>query len=613
MHKILIDGEWFTDEKKRKVIFRGSNVSCKLPNSVDPISFTGIPFPIEEAKEHFQRLRYWGFNCLRYTVTWESVEHEGPGIYDYRFLHYLSQILEEACNQGLYVFIDFHQDVWSRFTGGCGAPAWTLEKAGFNINALETTGAALLPKMNQNSMNHLLWVTNAFKLATATMFTLFFGGHIFAPKLLVEGENIQFFLQRHYMNAMKEVAKTVKHLPNIIGFDIMNEPLRGYIQWKDLRQYEGFLSLDFAPTPFQSMLLGMGESQVVEFWKKTPFGIKRTGLRLFDPEKQKAWKTNCIWREHGVWDFNNKNDPVLLIPDYFLYYQNRRVRFSEDFYRPFIRSVSETIRTIQPETIIFIENEIHRKPPVWGVQDPTNIVFSTHWYDGYVLALKKFSSFLAVDGLKKKWLIALPKWMRRFFAMQVSRLQSFARERIGRVPTMITEFGIAFDMHEKKAYRTGNFSKQVKALHRSFLAIEDNMLSCTIWNYFAGHSKEQGDHWNNEDLSIYSADQDGNKDDPYYGARAKDALIRPYPVYTPGIPQSMYFDIKRKAFHFTYLSDDKAEGPLEIFLPHLHFQGELEVTVSNGTFRLDLENQRFYYTHNKQNVIHIISIKNIKS
>lgn len=613
MQKILIDREWFVDDSKRRVIFRGSNISSKLPRSIDPvISFVDIPFPLEEADEHFSRLRYWGFNCIRYTVTWEAVEHKGPGIYDRLFLDHLTKIIEKAFHHQLYVVIDLHQDVWSRFTGGCGAPAWTLELAGFDLNGLEATGAALLPQINAGSMNHLLWPTNGFKLGAATMFTLFFGGAIFAPKCVVEEENIQIFLQRHYMNMMKEIAKYLKYLPNVIGFDIMNEPMRGYIQWKDLKMYEGFFSLGYSPTPFQSMLLGMGEAQVVEYWKKTLFGIKKTGLRLFDPQKTKAWKGECIWKKHGVWDYNELNVPVLLEPDYFTHYQNRRVRFTEDFYRPFIKSVSESLRTVQKETIIFVENEIYRKPPVWGVRDPANIVFSTHWYDAYVLALKKFSPFLGVDMLKKTWMIALPKWIRRFLSMQIQRLKHFARDRMGKVPTMITEFGIAFDMHDKKAYRTGDFSKQTKALDRSFQAIEDNMLSCTIWNYYPHHNNELGDNWNNEDLSIYSLDLEGERDDPYNGARAKHSLIRPYPIYTPGTPSYMYFDMKQQVFEFMYIDDVGAQGQLEIFLPNLHFKEGTKVSVSDGTYEINYGMQRLFYTPSKTTDRHFIKVRSCK-
>ena len=38
----------------------------------------GRPFPLEEADEHFRRLKAWGLTFLRFLVTWEAVAHEGP-------------------------------------------------------------------------------------------------------------------------------------------------------------------------------------------------------------------------------------------------------------------------------------------------------------------------------------------------------------------------------------------------------------------------------------------------------------------------------------------------------------------------------------------------------
>lgn len=630
MDKIAIDGEWFVNDKGSRILFRGSNISPKIPCSPQSIflnpemiqkhrevSFVGTPFPVEEADEHFRRLRFWGFNCLRYTVTWEAVEHRGPGKYDEEFLDYLAEIIAIAAKHELYVFIDIHQDVWCRFTGGCGAPGWTLELAGFDLANLEKTGAAFLPKINEDPMNHLLWVTNAYKLATATMFTLFFAGETFAPNCKVEGENIQHFLQRHYFNTLSMIARSLAHLPNVIGVDIMNEPLSGYIGWKDLRELEGLFCLGLSPTPFQSMLLGMGEAQVVEYWKKWMFGIKNTGLRLFDPEGTRAWQEGreCIWKEHKVWDYNKKNVPVLLQPDYFSFHRNRRINFTEDFYRPFIKEASLHIRKILPSAILFVENEVNKKPPKWGIKDPENIALSTHWYDNYVLALKKFHPFIGYDFGKRSWLLALPSWMRRFFAMQIRRLKEYARDRMGKVPTIISEFGIAFDMDNRKSYRTGNYSKQVLALNRSFQAIEDNILSCTIWNYFPSHNCELGDKWNNEDLSIFSPDlcDDEDAEDPYWGARARESLIRPYPVATPGTLKYMNFDMKKKMFEVMFTSEQNIKEPLEIFLPQLHFKKELTVVVSDGRFERDIENQRFYYHPSQGASNHFIRIRGLST
>jgi len=94
------------------------------------------PFPLDEADEHFARLRAWGFTFVRFLVTWEAIEHAGPGIYDQEYLDYIFAIVKRAGDYGIQILIDPHQDVWSRFSGGDGAPGWTFGAIGMDITTL---------------------------------------------------------------------------------------------------------------------------------------------------------------------------------------------------------------------------------------------------------------------------------------------------------------------------------------------------------------------------------------------------------------------------------------------------------------------------------------------
>jgi hypothetical protein len=69
-------------------------------------------------------------------------------------------------------FVVFHQDVWSRYSGGSGAPAWTLEAAGFDLHALEESEAAWLKGVKGGGhveSERGVWPCGYQKLAAATM------------------------------------------------------------------------------------------------------------------------------------------------------------------------------------------------------------------------------------------------------------------------------------------------------------------------------------------------------------------------------------------------------------------------------------------------------------
>ena len=69
-------------------------------------------------------------------------------------------------------FVSMHQDVWSRYSGGSGAPAWTLTMTGFDLDALEETGAAFLKGVKgggHTEDERGLWPCGYQKLAAATM------------------------------------------------------------------------------------------------------------------------------------------------------------------------------------------------------------------------------------------------------------------------------------------------------------------------------------------------------------------------------------------------------------------------------------------------------------
>lgn len=125
-------------------------------------------------------------------MTWEAVEHAGQyvsfitqsyktlikvggvfrGIYDMEYLEYVRDLLILLPQYGMTCFVNMHQDIWSRYAGGSGAPAWTLEAVGFDLHALEESGTAWL--LGVKGGGHAedergVWPCGYQKLVAATM------------------------------------------------------------------------------------------------------------------------------------------------------------------------------------------------------------------------------------------------------------------------------------------------------------------------------------------------------------------------------------------------------------------------------------------------------------
>jgi hypothetical protein len=619
MDMLRIEGPWFKDEHGRTLILRGVNlggsskVPCR-PNGATHIregffdhrnvSFVGRPFPLEEADEHFSRLRAWGFTFLRFLVTWEAIEHAGPGIYDEAYLDYLVEVVGKAAEYGIDLFIDPHQDVWSCVSGGDGAPGWTFEIVGMDVTRFSETGAAIVHAIHGDPFPRMIWPTNYTKLAAATMFTLFFGGNDFAPQTMVDGEPVQEYLQRHYVNAIKQIARRLRGLPNVVGYDALNEPSAGFIGRADLNGTGGLLRLGDSPTPFQAMLLGAGFPQEVEVWRIGITGNRRRGSRLVNPDGVRVWRAgcDCIWREHGVWDLGADGTPRLLRPDYFA-----EADFANDYLRPFAKRFAREIRSVDPEALTFVEGEPGVGDLRWGPGDAPDVVNAAHWYDGMTLVTKNFIPFLGVDFHTGKFVFG-QKRVRRSFVEQLAHIKDWGTEQMG-APTLIGEFGIPFDMQDQRAYRTGGFSRQARAMDASFRAMEANLLSCTLWNYTADNDNRRGDQWNGEDLSIFSRDQQGEPDDINSGGRALEAVVRPYARKVAGEPQRLAFDLKHRTFEFEFRHDPRVSAPTEIFVPNYQYPDGYTVEVSDGTYEADRAGQTLIYRHSTDRDVHYIRVR----
>ncbi|KXS15233.1 glycoside hydrolase family 5 protein [Gonapodya prolifera JEL478] len=437
-------GRFFRDHLNRATILRGINIggSSKTPSSprvpshvrdsffdvrnTRECSFVDRPLALDEADAHLERLRRWGVNFVRLNVTWEAVEHGGPGIIDHAYIAYVVALVSKMRDKGMRCFIDPHQDVWSRFSGGSGAPHWTFLAAGLDPSTFQRTGAAVVHNTfggvewegEEGEFPKMIWPTNYHKLAPATMFTLFFGGSVYAPRIVhpsptcsphfhpsplfpsqtLPGHHsskglasdpplvsMQDFLQHHYMSSLFHLYAALVAAgltpDTVIGFDTLNEPSHGYIGLPSISALDPRQEARNGPTPtaLQSFALGEGAPVEVEKWAFGPMGPAKVGNVRIDPAGKGCWTSQdrfgdvqpgCIWRAHGVWE-PTPTGPSVLRDGYFAQdpRTGRPADFLRDFWVPFVRAFGYGVRGVDSLAVVFVEPPVMTAPPEWGVEE----------------------------------------------------------------------------------------------------------------------------------------------------------------------------------------------------------------------------------------------------
>lgn len=189
------------DSQGKKRIFKGATAS--------PLS-KELPVPsISQADSFFAALKKSNTTLLRWQILWEDVEPQEPDSYNEAYLADLRSLLKKAEAAGILVFLEPLVKNWGSCVGGSGAPAWTVGLAGLE----ETLDNAQKQEM---------------------MYTLFWAGRKMAPETLVEGANIQDYLQERYIAAMKHTARRVKDCKTVVGFGIMAEGRPGDLNAMEL-------------------------------------------------------------------------------------------------------------------------------------------------------------------------------------------------------------------------------------------------------------------------------------------------------------------------------------------------------------------------------------------
>jgi hypothetical protein len=625
LDSLIVQGAHFRDTAGRFVILRGVNLGgdCKVPYPYGgtnypsdfadhrEVSFVGRPFPLDEADAHLARLRHWGFNLVRLLVTWEAIEHAGPGLHDAEYLDYIAEVCRRAGEHGLYVFIDFHQDVWSRMTGGSGAPGWTFEAAGLDFTQFHAAGAAHVMQHLydydrggwQDGYPQMSWGINHRLPPTSIMWTMFWTGQLFTPRRQIEGENIQDFLQSRYLGCMDAVARRVANLANVIGFDTLNEPVPGWVGRPMRYRHVGPSAVDPlrprlgpAMSPLDALLAARGITVRVPIVERDPATGALSAAReaIVNEAGVSIWGrgVDCPFEEAGAYRVEG-GEVVAVDHDFFSRRDGRTLSAPSDAYRPLFHAVADVTRAHRPDWAVFAEIEPYAAASGRGfpADMPERSVNASHWYDYTTLYTKRFKPDAAFDfetGETAHGRDALRAVYRRKLDRIAAQGGAFSSDG---APTLIGEFGIPYDLDHGAgfaAWHAGDHSdtpwqEHVDALALMYEAMDELQLHSAQWNYTASNRNDLmiGDGWNQEDLSIFSQDQQSDPSDPDSGGRAVAGFCRPYVRRTAGRLGRMAFD--QDTGVFCVVIDDAVPGvPTEIYLPRRHFGDAPSIELEAG-------------------------------
>ena len=169
--------------------------------------------------------------------------------------------------------------------------------------------------------------------------------------------------------------------------------------------------------------------------------------------------------------------------------------FTNTYFLEHYRKYRDAIRGIWPAAILLCQPPVMEVPPdLKGTEDDDpNMVHSVHYYDGLTLLTKHWNRLYNVDVIGvlrgKYWAPAFAvkvgeSAIRNCLRDQLKFLRDESLSYMGNHPLLFTEIGIPYDMDNKQAYETGDYSSQTSAMDANHFALEGSTSNgFTLWLY----------------------------------------------------------------------------------------------------------------------------------
>lgn len=325
MNHFYCDGMCVRDEYGRQRIFRGVNICLKLKDA-----------NVKEAKKNllkeklFQNLKASGVNIVRLGITWATLE-EQKGKYSRDMAEVLYRFAKRCEKENIYVMPDMHQDLFSHYFHGDGAPGWAVDPS------------------TKSKKQLAIWAEGYFYMSGVQ--------RAFAD--FWENKN---GVQDRFFECWRFLKNALNGCDNIIGYDFFNEP---YLQSGGREVFLNILS---------NVSVAAGGN--IDFHSCFTGGRERRGmilavLKLLGLIKSPAGFSRLLAK------MNSGEEFARIVSGN----ENITARFNETYYQPFFE---RACREIGGDLRVFEHNYYSNLGIPFRIRTPENAVYSPHAYDLFV-------------------------------------------------------------------------------------------------------------------------------------------------------------------------------------------------------------------------------------
>ncbi len=483
-------------------------------------------------------------------------------------------------------------------------PPWLnpfLDAVKKQVEALPKKFKPYTVRQSNDFLPFTFWgINGALSVDLQRCFACFFAGDKVTPTYKVKGMSVKDFLQDQYTKSFVKVAERVKKHRNVIGYDIINEPIGAYVTYAAVALYFQ-TGLDETVSNLLSDLLGpeLGAN----------LHKLLTGLQILPPDTKPETRT--------TWGFDGVDAMAVVGLNY---------GFDATYLQPLYERVGTAIREVDPEAVIWFEpamglNVLLGEGAQWQInmtrplalcpkdepdckREPLPAVFAPHWYPDIY-------PFIGLNQPPRSF--GPDEWKFRDFSKDIGKFVDKATYSLGNVPIVFGEFGTYFNFGGIDASIDSGYSVSTQILDAYYRTFESQGLSRMQWCFSPENSYEDGEGWNSEDFSIV---------DPELKPRSWEAWVRPYARATSGRLLSTRFyspvhpydlekgvPIPRREFVLE-METKESDAPTEVFVPDMQYPQGFYVWISDGLCYFDAERQLllWYPTKDSPETVHTLRI-----